>query len=102
MVHFSNLRPQVGLYHRQVLLCAAFHSLEPMAKTTKPVRILSSGFVKLKVKAITSKTEKKKACEEYLKRMKAQRLEQKRTRSTVEDTDDAIRFLTGEIDHLSS
>lgn len=73
-----------------------------MSKTAeKPRRILSSGFVKMKVKAIINRKEKKKACETYLKQMEAQRLEQKRTRSTVEDTDDIIRYLKLEIEHLS-
>ena len=72
-----------------------------MGTTTKPVRILSSGFIKMKVKAIMSKPERKKACEAYLVQMAAQREEQKRTRSTVEDTDDTIRFLKVEIDRLS-
>ena len=48
-----------------------------------------------------SKPERKMACEAYLTQMAAQREEQKRTRSTVEDTDDAIRFLKVEIDRLS-
>mgnify|MGYP000965502290 CR=1 FL=1 len=73
-----------------------------MAKTAKPQRILSSGYIKMKVKAITNRAEKKKACVAYLAQMEAQRLEQKRTRSTVEDTDDTIRYLKGEIEHLSS
>lgn len=74
-----------------------------MAKTaTKPMRFLSSGFIRMKVKAISDRKEKKKACVAYLARMEAQREEQKRTRSTVEDTDDTIRFLKMEIEHLSS
>lgn len=73
-----------------------------MSKTAeKPRRILSSGFVKMKVKAIANRKEKKKACETYLKQMEAQRIEQKRTRSTVEDTDDIIRYLKLEIEHLA-
>ncbi len=74
-----------------------------MAKTVaKPIRILSAGFIKMKVKAVTDRKEKKKVCETYLKQMEAQRLEQKRTRSSVEDTDESIRFLKAEIAHLSS
>lgn len=55
----------------------------------------------MKVKAVTNKTEKKKVCEAYLKQMEGQRLDQKKSRSNVEDTDDAIRFLKAEIKHLS-
>ena len=73
-----------------------------MGTTTKPLLILSSGFIKMKVKAITNKEEKRRACATYLTRMEAQRLEQKRTRSTVEDTDDAIRWLKMEMAHLSA
>lgn len=62
---------------------------------------MSSGFVRMKIKAITSKTEKKKACEAYLKQMEQQREDQKRSRSNVEDTDDTIRFLKAEIKYLS-
>lgn len=62
---------------------------------------MSSGFVRMKIKAITSKPEKKKACEAYLKQMEQQREDQKRSRSNVEDTDDTIRFLKAEIKHLS-
>jgi hypothetical protein len=65
------------------------------------MRILSPGFVKMKVKAITDKKEKKKVCIAYLTQMEAQRIEQKRTRSSVEDTDEAIQFLKAEIAHLS-
>lgn len=72
-----------------------------MDTTTKPRRIFSSGFIKLKVKAITAKPARKKACEAYLAQMADQRLEQKRTRSTVEDTDDTIRFLKLEIERIS-
>ncbi|MFZ1687411.1 MAG: hypothetical protein WAU70_08325 [Flavobacteriales bacterium] len=72
-----------------------------MSTTTKPRRILSSGFIKMKVKAITNRTEKKKACVAYLAEMAEQREEQKRTRSTVEDTDDTIRFLQMELERLS-
>lgn len=72
-----------------------------MSVTAKPRRILSSGFIKMKVKAITDKKEKKKACAAYLLQMKEQREVQKRTRSTVEDTDDTIRFLETELKYLS-
>lgn len=73
-----------------------------MTKSTKPVRVLSSGYVKLKLKAITNKTEKKRACEAYLVQMEAQRAAQKKSRSSIEDTDDVLRFLKAEIEHLSS
>jgi hypothetical protein len=73
-----------------------------MSKTQKPIRILSSGYVKLKLKGITNKTEKKRACEAYLVQMEAQRAVQKKSRSSIEDTDDVIRFLKSEIEHLSS
>jgi hypothetical protein len=73
-----------------------------MSKTQKPTRILSSGYVKLKLKSITNKTEKKRACEAYLVQMEAQRAVQKKSRSSIEDTDDVIRFLKSEIEHLSS
>ncbi len=70
--------------------------------TIKPKRFLSSGFIRMKVKAATSRAEKKRLCEAYMKQMEAQRLEQKRTRSTVEDTDDAMRYLKGELEYLNS
>jgi len=73
-----------------------------MSTATKPVRILSSGFIKLKLKGLTNKQEKKRAAETYLARMEAQRLAQKKSRSSVEDTDDAIHFLKAEIKHLSA
>jgi hypothetical protein len=34
--------------------------------------------------------------------MEAQRAVQKKSRSSIEDTDDVIRFLKSEIEHLSS
>ena len=71
-----------------------------MSTTEKPRSILSSGFIKMKVKAISNNAEKKKACKAYLSQMDAQRLEQKRTRSKVEDTDDSIRFLKAELARL--
>ena len=67
-----------------------------MPAPTKPVSFLSSGFIKLKLKGITSKPERKKACEVYL-----QREAQKKSRTSIEDTDDTIRFLKAEIEHLS-
>jgi hypothetical protein len=73
-----------------------------MSKTQKPIRILSSGYVKLKLKGITNKAEKKRACEAFLLQMEAQRAVQKKSRSSIEDTDDVIRFLKSEIEHLSS
>jgi|GEM_PF-943326 len=72
-----------------------------MPTATKPARFLSSGFIKLKLKSIANKAEKKKACETYLKRMEVQRELQKKSRTNIEDTDDAIRFLRAEIEHLS-
>jgi len=72
-----------------------------MPAPTKPVSFLSSGFIKLKLKGITSKPEGKKACEVYLKRMEVQREAQKKSRTSIEDTDDTIRFLKAEIEHLS-
>ncbi|MEO8068275.1 MAG: hypothetical protein ABI599_11335 [Flavobacteriales bacterium] len=72
-----------------------------MSAAEKPRSILSSGFIKMKVKAITNRAEKKKACEAYLAQMAGQRLEQKRSRSKVDDTDDTIRFLEMEIARLS-
>lgn len=42
-----------------------------MSTATKPVRILSSGFIKLKLKGLTNKQEKKRAAETYLARMEA-------------------------------
>lgn len=73
-----------------------------MSKTQKPIRILSSGYAKLKLKGITNKAEKKRACEAFLLQMEAQRAVQKKSRSSIEDTDDVIRFLKSEIEHLSS
>lgn len=73
-----------------------------MPPVKKPASILSSGFIKLKLKGITNKAEKKRACEAYLTRMEAQREAQKKSRSNIEDTDDVIRFLRAEIKHLSS
>ncbi len=73
-----------------------------MATPTKPVRFLSSGFIKMKLKAITSRAERKRACEAYLAQMEVQREAQKKSRSSIEDTDDIIRFLKVEIKHLSS
>ncbi|MBK6832667.1 MAG: hypothetical protein IPG92_18905 [Flavobacteriales bacterium] len=73
-----------------------------MPAAAKPTRILSSGFVKMKLKAITNKAEKKRACEAYLKQMEEQREIQKKSRSSIEDTDDIIRFLRAEIKHLTS
>ncbi len=73
-----------------------------MAKATRPRSILSSGFIKMKIKALSSRAEKKKACEAYLPQMESQREEQKRSRSSVEDTDDIIRWLKNEISSLSS
>lgn len=70
--------------------------------TPKPIRFLSSGFVKLKLKSITNKTELKKACEEYLKRMELQREAQKKSRTNMEDTDDVIRYLRSEIKRLTT
>jgi hypothetical protein len=72
-----------------------------MAESTRTVPFLSSGFVKLKLKAITARPARKKACEEYLKRMMKQREAQKKSRISIEDTDDLIRFLKLEIEHLS-
>ena len=73
-----------------------------MATASKPVRYLSSGFIKMKLKAITSRAERKRACEAYLKQMEVQREAQKKSRSSIEDTDDVLRFLRMEIEHLSS
>lgn len=73
-----------------------------MTKSTKPARVLSSGYVKLKLKAITNKAEKKRACEAYLIQMETQRAAQKKSRSSIEDTDDILRFLKAEIEHLSA
>ncbi|MFN6116641.1 MAG: hypothetical protein ACK46G_03850 [Flavobacteriales bacterium] len=72
-----------------------------MATVSKPVRFLSSGFIKLKLKGITSKAERKRACETYLVRMQAQREAQKKSRTSIEDTDDIINFLKAEIAYLS-
>ncbi len=65
-------------------------------------RNLSSGYIKMKLKAIANKTVKKKEAEAYLKQMAVQREELKRSRANIEDTDDAIRFLKMEIEYLSS
>lgn len=73
-----------------------------MATSTRPRSILSSGFIKMKIKALSSRAEKKKACEAYLLQMDLQREEQKRSRNKVEDTDDSIRWLKNEIASLSS
>lgn len=73
-----------------------------MAVASKPVRFLSSGFIKLKLKSVTNKAERKRACEAYLTQMEAQREAQKKSRSSIEDTDDIIRFLKAEIKHLTS
>ncbi len=51
---------------------------------------------------ITNKAEKKRACEAYLVQMEAQRATQKKSRSSIEDTDDILRFLKAEIEHLST
>ncbi|MCB0768899.1 MAG: hypothetical protein KDC00_00650 [Flavobacteriales bacterium] len=72
-----------------------------MAAPKKPAAFLSSGFIRMKLKTITSKPERKRQCETYLKRMEVQREAQKKSRSSIEDTDDAIRFLKLEIEHLS-
>lgn len=71
-----------------------------MAAPVRKRSILSSGFIKMKVKALGSRSEKRKACEEYLVRMEEQREEQKRSRGKVEDTDDTIRWLKTELDSL--
>ena len=73
-----------------------------MAVASKPVRFLSSGFIKLKLKSVTNKAERKRTCEAYLAQMEVQREAQKKSRSSIEDTDDIIRFLRAEIKHLSS
>lgn len=73
-----------------------------MAVASKPVRFLSSGFIKLKLKSVTNKAERKRACEAYLAQMEVQREAQKKSRSSIEDTDDIIRFLKAEIKHLTS
>lgn len=73
-----------------------------MAASSKPVSFLSSGFIKLKLKGITNKAERKKACEAYLTRMESQRELQKKSRTSIEDTDDVIRYLKSEIASLSS
>ncbi|MEO8590018.1 MAG: hypothetical protein ABI432_11645 [Flavobacteriales bacterium] len=73
-----------------------------MASPKKPVRFLSSGFIKLKLKSVTNRAERKKACEAYLKQMEVQREAQKKSRTNIEDTDDIIRFLRSEIEHLSA
>ena len=73
-----------------------------MATATKPRRNYSSGYIRMKMKAITNKAQKKKDAEAYLKMMLVQREEQKRSRANIEDTDDAISFLKSEIAYLSS
>ncbi|MBK8340630.1 MAG: hypothetical protein IPK99_11840 [Flavobacteriales bacterium] len=73
-----------------------------MPTPKKPASILSSGFIKLKLKSITNKAERKRACEAYLVRMELQREAQKKSRSNIEDTDDVIRFLRAEIKYLAS
>jgi hypothetical protein len=72
-----------------------------MPPPSRPASILSSGYVRLKLKAITNKAEKKRACEAFLKQMEVQRAAQKKSRSSIEDTDDVIRFLKTELEHLS-
>lgn len=72
-----------------------------MSTPTRPRSILSSGFIKMKVKALGSRSERLKACKAYLPQMEKQREEQKRSRSKVEDTDDSIRWLKMEIAQLS-
>ncbi|MBL7981758.1 MAG: hypothetical protein JNL52_08080 [Flavobacteriales bacterium] len=72
-----------------------------MATVSKPMSFLSSGFIKLKLKGITNKAERKRACETYLVRMKAQREAQKKSRTSIEDTDDIINYLKAEIAYLS-
>lgn len=71
-----------------------------MPAASKPLPALSFGFIKLKLKPITNKAERKKACETLLARMQKQREAQKKSRTNIEDTDDAIRFLKSEIEHL--
>lgn len=73
-----------------------------MGVPVKPQKILSSGFVRMKMKDIREKKERKKALENYLAHMAIQREAQKKSRSSVEDTDDAIRFLELELAHLKS
>lgn len=73
-----------------------------MPAPSKPISFLSSGFIKLKLKPITNKAERKRACETYLTRMEVQREAQKKSRTSIEDTDDTIRFLRAEIAQLSS
>ena len=75
-------------------------SQRPMPAASKPVPALSFGFIKLKLKPVTNKVERKKACETLLARMLKQREAQKKSRTNIEDTDDAIRFLKSEIEHL--
>ena len=86
------------------LLCAPpkYQRLRPsMSAASKQVSFLSSGFIKLKLKGITNKAEKKRACQAYLTRMEVQREAQKKSRTSIEDTDDVIRFLKSEIAYLS-
>lgn len=69
-----------------------------MAAPVRKRSILSSGFIKMKVKALGSRSERKKACETYLARMEEQREEQKRSRGKIDDTDDTIRWLKLELE----
>lgn len=71
-----------------------------MSTSSKPASILSSGYIKLKLKSVTNKTERKRTCEEFLRRMQTQREAQKKSRSNIEDTDDVIRFLKAELEYL--
>ena len=73
-----------------------------MAASDKPISFLSSGFIKLKLKPITNKAERKRACEKYLTRMEVQREAQKKSRTSIEDTDVTIRYLKNELAHLNS
>ncbi|MBL0043161.1 MAG: hypothetical protein IPP33_01720 [Flavobacteriales bacterium] len=72
-----------------------------MSAASKQVSFLSSGFIKLKLKGITNKAAKKRACQAYLARMEVQRGAQKKSRTSIEHTDDVIRFLKSEIAYLS-
>ncbi|HMC97598.1 MAG TPA: hypothetical protein VKG92_08100 [Flavobacteriales bacterium] len=54
------------------------------------------------MKSITNRAERKRACETYLKQMEVQREAQKKSRTNIEDTDDIIRFLRSEIEHLAT
>jgi uncharacterized small protein (DUF1192 family) len=71
-----------------------------MSTASKPASILSSGYIRLKLKSVTNKAERKRTCEAFLKRMEAQREAQKKSRSNIEDTDDVIRFLKSELEYL--